>query len=132
MKNTLIAIFLSLIWTSFFVAAAEEPCAPTGLPHNIPRGYGTGNVYLNMTDSEKNAYAMGALNGMLAAPFFGAPEKCTQWLYDYIKDMSSEQVAAIITKSLKDNPERWHKPLTALSYAAIRQTYNKEYSPPER
>jgi hypothetical protein len=131
MKNTLIALFLSLIWTSFFVEAQDKPCGKEGDPSvYIPNGFGKGDTYLKWTASQKNAYAMGFLNGMLVAPLFNAPEKCTKWLDDYAKGMSDQQVAAIITKFLNDNPGRWHEPLPVLSYSAILDAYNKEYFPP--
>jgi hypothetical protein len=39
--------------------------------------------------------------------------------------MTNEQVAAIITTFLNDNPERWHEPLNILTYVAIEHAYNK-------
>ena len=103
-----------------------------GTTFYIPGGFGHGDDYLKMTAIQKNAYAMGVLNGMLLAPFFGAPEKCTKWLVDYVKGMSDVQVAAIITKFLKDNPGRWHEGLHELAFFAIQEAYDKEYSPAER
>jgi hypothetical protein len=75
---------------------------------------------------------MGAVNGMYNAPLFGAPENRTKWFIDYLKDMTNEQVAAIITKFLNDNPERWDEPLNLLSYLAIEHAYNKAHSSRER
>jgi hypothetical protein len=75
--------------------------------------------------AEKWAYAMGAVNGMHNAPMFGAPENRTKWFDDFLAGMTNEQVAAIITKFLNDNPERWHEPLNILTYDALEHAYNK-------
>lgn len=85
-----------------------------------------------MTQAEKWAYAMGAVNGMNNAPMFGAPENRTRWFDDLVAGMTNDQVAAIITKFLNDNPERWHEPLNFLTYAALEHAYNKAHSPHER
>jgi hypothetical protein len=136
MKKIIIAIFLSLIWTPFCVVAQERPCSaggintPRGISTYVPGGIGSGEEYLEkMTARDKSMYAMGALNGMVVAGFFGAPEKCTKWLEDYTKGMTPEQLAAIITKYLKDNPGDWHLPLNVQTYNAILEAYNKEYPP---
>lgn len=78
-----------------------------------------------MTEFEKRAYAMGAINGMLIGPFFGAPKDKMQWLESYVENMTDEQVAAIFTKYLKDNPGRWHDGLHVLMYMAIKEAYGK-------
>ena len=38
-------------------------------------GFGTGQTYIDMSESEQRAYAMGAINGILLAPFFGATKE---------------------------------------------------------
>ena len=47
---------------------------------SIGPGFFTGKDYLDMTDNERRAYATGAINGMLVAPFFGAPPDNLNWL----------------------------------------------------
>jgi hypothetical protein len=128
MKIAIIAIQLLLIYASFFAQPAPTPDKSV----YIPGGFGKGQDYLKMSEKEKRAYAMGAMNGMLVAPFFDAPEKSTNWLSDYLKGVSSEQVAAIITKYLKDSPELWHLGLNALTYKAIWEAYHKTYDPDSR
>jgi len=41
----------------------------------ISPGFFSGKDYLDMSDTEKRAYVTGQINGMLVAPFFGAPEE---------------------------------------------------------
>ena len=111
MKKAIIAIPLSLICAWFF--AQPAPRAPEGTI--VHGGFGTGSAYLKMTKAEKWAYAMGAVNGMHNAPIFGAPENRTKWFDDFVAGMTNDQVAAIITKFLNDNPDRWHEPLNLLT-----------------
>ena len=117
MKKAIIAIQLLLICASLSARAV----------FHISGGFGTGQDYLRMSASEKRAYAMGAVNGMVVAPFFGAPEKSTKWLYGYFKGGTSDQMAAIITKYLNDNPQLWHQNLNYLTYNAIHDAYEKAH-----
>jgi len=68
----------------------------------ISAGFFTGKDYLDMTDTERRAYATGGINGMLVAPFFGAPEENVNWLKTCTAKMSDEQIAAILTKYIRD------------------------------
>jgi len=123
MKKAIIAIQFLLICASL----SSQPAPTPDKTVYIAGGFGKGQDYLKMSEKEKRAYAIGAMNGMIVAPFFDAPEKSTKWLSDYLKGVSDEQVAAIITKYLKDNPELWHLGLNALTYKAIWEAYNKTY-----
>jgi hypothetical protein len=49
----------------------------------ISRGFFSGRDYLDMSETEQRAYATGEINGMLVAPFFGAPEENLNWLKTY-------------------------------------------------
>ena len=114
-KKAVIAILLSLICA--LLIAQPAPTVPVGTV--IKPGMGTASAYLKMTKAEKWAYAAGAVNGMHNAPMFGAPENRTKWFDDFLAGKTNEQVAAIITKFLNDNPERWHEPLNILTYQAL-------------
>jgi hypothetical protein len=74
-KTKAIAFFLVFIVATTVCAAA----AKSVLIHN---GFGTGKDYIDMSPLEKRSYAMGALNGMMIAPLFGAPKDRMQWLGD--------------------------------------------------
>ena len=86
----------------------------------IGAGFLKGNDYLAMDAAEKRAYAMGAINGMLVAPLLGAPQEKARWFNDCTLKMNDEQVAAIITKYLRDNPAQWHLPMNLTSFNAMR------------
>ncbi len=86
----------------------------------ISPGFLKGKDYLDMGASEKRAYAMGAINGMTVAPMLGASEEKVTWLRTCIVNMNDEQVAAIMTKYVRDHPSEWHYGMNVLSFSAIR------------
>jgi hypothetical protein len=52
---------------------------------------------------------------------FGAPNsnKSVAAIHSCLKEMSNVQVAAIITKYVKEHPERWHLGTNILGYEAL-------------
>src|SRR6185369_16190119 len=70
---------------------------------SISRGYFVGRDYFEMSDTEKRAYATGAVNGMLVAPFFGAPEERLGWFKTCTAKLSDEQLAAILTRYISND-----------------------------
>ena len=91
----------------------------------ISRGYFTGKDYLDMSDSERRAYVTGEINGMLVAPFFGAPEERLQWLKTCTSNMSDEQTAAIVTAYINEQPSRLNESLNVLTFTALRTACQK-------
>ena len=86
----------------------------------ISPGFFTGKDYLDMSDTEKRAYVTGGINGMLVAPFFGAPEEKLNWLKTCTGKMSDEQLAAIVTRYIRDQPNQ-ETNLNVLTFTAIRE-----------
>jgi hypothetical protein len=86
----------------------------------ISAGFFTGKDYLDMTDTERRAYATGSINGMLVAPFFGAPEENLNWLKTCTAKMSDEQIAVIVTKFITDQPNQAQSNLNVVTFNAIR------------
>src|SRR4029079_19382202 len=72
----------------------------------IGPGFFTGKDYLDMSETEKRAYVTGEINGMLVAPFFGAPQENLNWLKTCTGKMSDEQVAGIVTRFIRDQPNQ--------------------------
>jgi hypothetical protein len=68
---------------------------------------------------------MGAINGMVIAPLFGAPKDKMRWFESDVESMTDDQVAAILSKYLQDNPGRWHDGLHVLMYSAVKEAYDK-------
>jgi hypothetical protein len=87
----------------------------------IGPGFFTGKDYLDMTDTEKRAYATGGINGMLVAPFFGAPEGNLDWLKTCSAKMSDEQIASTLTRYIRDQPNQLQANLNVVTFNAMRQ-----------
>jgi hypothetical protein len=92
----------------------------------ISPGFFTGKDYLDMSDTEKRAYVTGEINGMLVAPFFGAPEENLSWLKTCSGRMSDEQLAAILTRFIRDQPNQMEANLNVVTFAALREACRKQ------
>jgi len=86
----------------------------------ISPGFFTAKDYLEMSDTEKRAYVTGAVNGMLVAPFFGAPEENLSWLKTCSGKMSDEQLATIISRFIRDQPNQAQLNLNVVTFNALR------------
>lgn len=91
----------------------------------IGPGFFTGKDYFDMTDNERRAYATGAINGMLVAPFFGAPEDNMDWLRTCTLKLSDEDIAGIITRYLRENESQLNNHLNVVTFGAIRNACPK-------
>jgi hypothetical protein len=91
----------------------------------VHNGFGTAQEFLDMSRAEQTSYAMGVVNGMLVTPLLGAPQKDVAWLGQCVEGMNNYQVAAIIAKHIKENPERWHYGLHIESWWAIKKACGK-------
>jgi len=87
----------------------------------ISPGFFTGKDYLDMGDTEKRAYATGEVNGMLVAPFFGAPEENLNWLKTCSAKMSDEQIASILTRYISTQPNQLQANLNVVTFNALRE-----------
>ena len=86
----------------------------------ISPGFFTAKDYLDMSDTEKRAYVTGQMNGMLVAPFFGAPEENLAWLKTCSGKMSDEQLASILSRYIRDQPNPQAN-LNVVTFNALRQ-----------
>jgi hypothetical protein len=91
----------------------------------ISGGFFTGKDYLEMTDTERRAHVTGAINGMLVAPFFGAPQENVDWLKTCTTRMSDEQLATVVTSHIKDQPNNLMLQLNVVTFNAIREACKK-------
>ena len=87
---------------------------------SISRGFFTGRDYFEMSETEKRAYATGAINGMLVAPFFGATDERLGWLKTCTGKLSDEQVASIISIYINADPARMDQSLNVLTFSAFK------------
>jgi hypothetical protein len=91
----------------------------------ISPGFFSGKDYLDMSGTEKRAYVTGEINGMLVAPFFGAPEENLSWLKTCSGKMSDEQVATMLTRYIHDQPNQMDANLNVVTFAALREACRK-------
>src|ERR1044072_3119657 len=91
----------------------------------ISPGFFTAKDYLDMTDTEKRAYVTGEINGMLVAPFFGAPEENLSWLKTCSSKMSDEDLAAILSRFIRDQPGQMQTNLNVVTFNALREACKK-------
>jgi invasion protein IalB len=92
---------------------------------SISRGFFNGRDYFEMSDTEKRAYAVGAVNGMLVAPFFGAPEERLAWFKKCTAKLSDEQTAAILTQYLSSNSDQLGMSLNVVTFNALKDACDK-------
>jgi hypothetical protein len=88
----------------------------------ISGGFFTGKDYLDMTDTERRAYVSGAINGMLVAPLFGAPPENLNWLKTCTGKMSDDQLAAVLTNHINNQPGNLQVTLNVVTFNAIQET----------
>ena len=91
----------------------------------ISPGFFTGKDYLDMSDTEKRAYVTGEINGMLVAPFFGAPEENLNWLKTCTGKMSDEELASTVTKFVRAQPDQMQANLNVVTFNAVREACKK-------
>jgi len=91
----------------------------------ISGGFFAGRDYLQMSDTERRAYATGAINGMLVAPFFGAPQENLNWLKTCTGKMSDEQLAEVLTIYIRDQPSNLGLNLNVVTFNAIQKECRK-------
>jgi hypothetical protein len=78
-----------------------------------------------MSDTEKRAYVTGEINGMLVSPFFGAPEENVAWLKTCSAKMSDEDLAAVLSRFIRDQPAQMQMNLNVVTFNALREACRK-------
>ena len=92
----------------------------------ISPGFFTGKDYLDMSDTERRAYVTGEINGMLVAPFFGAPEENLNWLKTCSSKLSDEQLASILSRYIRDQPNQMQQNLNVVTFNALREACRRQ------
>lgn len=72
-----------------------------------------------MSEAESNMFVTGVVSGILLAPAFGSPAKCTKHISDCLVGKSNFQLGAIVRKYIQDNPEQWDWGCNFLAMSAI-------------
>jgi len=110
---------LLLIALAFVTVSANQQTV------KISPGFFSGKDYLDMSDTEKRAYVTGEINGMLVAPFFGAPEENLAWLKTCSAKISDEDLAALLTRFIRDQPGQMQTNLNVVTFNALREACKK-------
>ena len=92
---------------------------------SISRGFFTGSEYLDMTETERRAYATGAINGMLVAPLLGAPQERVDWLKKCTANLADTDTAEILTRYIKSQPGQLSASLNVITFNALRDACPK-------
>ena len=116
MKRMLLPLAALLLFVTVYANQQKVSIGP---------GYFTGKDYLDMSDTERRAYATGAINGMLVAPFFGAPNDNLGWLKTCTAKLADEDIAAVLTRYIRDNEDQWNYNLNVVTFNAIRNACPK-------
>src|SRR5262245_33888047 len=78
----------------------------------VADGFMTGEQYLKVTETQRAAYAMGFINGLLASPMMAKDaERPAHELQMCLKEHTNTQIAEIIRRYINDRPQRWHEGL---------------------
>jgi hypothetical protein len=120
MRRSVFAVFALLVFSAF---------SQQGI--SVKSGFLTAEEFTHMNDQSQHDYAMGIVDGMLLAPLFGAPRAWNEGqkiaaFGDCITGMSSRQVAAIISKFVRDHPERWSESMHAVAFSAMTQACSQK------
>ena len=115
MKRVVLIVTLLIFMNSY---ASQQPVS-------ISRGFFTGKDFFEMSDTEKRAYATGAINGMLVAPLFGAPEERVGWLKSCSANLSDEQLSSILTRYINDDPRQSTMSLNLVTFNAMKDACEK-------
>ena len=115
MKRLLVIVALL---TSINIYASQQRVS-------IARGFFTGKDYLDMSDTEKRAYITGAINGMLVAPLFGAPDDRLVWLKTYTIKLSDQDTASILTNHINSDSNELNMSLNVVTFNALKDACEK-------
>lgn len=88
---------------------------------SIINGYFTAGEFLDLNDTEKTFFAAGFLDGIFVAPLLDAPDdgKIYESFRTCTAKMPGKQVAAIIEKYIRGNPEGWHLQLHTAAFNSL-------------
>jgi ABC-type multidrug transport system permease subunit len=103
-----------------FLALPSGQTAPQK-PKIVSNGFFKAHEFLDLNETQKVAFAMGFLDGIFIAPLLDAPDdgKFYVSLRTCTAEMSGAQVAAIIEKYIRENPEDWHLQLHMVAFNSL-------------
>lgn len=107
MKTSLMVVCVGiLVWTTTF-------------GESIPGGLYVGNTYRELPDDSRRAYISGVIDGFFFAPVWGGSSEKVFALLSCIKEMTNQQLMAIVDRYLADHPSDWHLPMHDVTFTAL-------------
>jgi len=116
MRHVLGSVFFALI-AAVSVAVVGSVSQAEGVW--VPNPFLSGQQYLALSASERTTYIMGLVDGIYIGPLFGASETRVKALQSCLQQRTNVQIAAILSKYIQDQPERWHDGAHALFYSRM-------------
>jgi hypothetical protein len=85
----------------------------------IPNPFTTGQQFLDLSESYRTAYVMGLIDGVYIGPLFDASQATVGALQQCLLGRNNRQIAAMLSKYIRDRPERWHEGANAMFYSLL-------------
>jgi hypothetical protein len=85
----------------------------------VSKGFYTGVELNTLDDHDLGMYAAGYVDALQAATMIGVTEPCRRALQACVVGRSNSELAAMVRKYLRENPNRWEGQSNALLYNAI-------------
>ena len=82
-------------------------------------GFMKGSLYLELPEASRAAYAMGILDGLFGAGFYGADPKELKQLQQCTSGMTNTQLMAVFDQHVRANPVNWQHPTNVLAFNAL-------------
>ena len=125
MKNLLAITMLALYTLCPIQSSYAKDIAPKDAEW-VATSLTSGNTYLNMAQQNRRSYIIGVIDGLELVPmFFPASDDKIPWkdrierVENCVRIMSGNQIEAVVTKYLKDNPSLWHLHMNVLVIKAL-------------
>ncbi len=118
-----LSLIALLVMASFAVATESSA---QGACHNgkerefmVPKGFLTGQAYLERSQNERTAYVMGVVDGFAFSPALLGSSECAGALQRCLVGRNNVQLTAIVDKHIRDNPANWHWQANAMIHSAL-------------
>lgn len=117
-KILILMLFASLFFSPLLLAADNRIV--------LKSGFISADVYMKLNFESRSFYIMGFFDAFATAQIFTTGRYTNEWEKFFDKTgIKSNQIEAVVTKYLKEHPERWHEPLNFLITLALRGAFTK-------
>ena len=125
-------IIVSLLIAVFAATDAAIPVIPAAWAAGKPTPGKTwqllsGQAFLELAEYDREVYVTG-VNDAYNWSYMAGFERM-KWLVPCVRNRKSQQLSAMFSKWLQDNPERWHEPAAKLFPFAMFAVCRKPHAP---